>query len=407
LIELAALPRDRLSRSEIIEGVLAVSSLALVCALAVFERWELLATIGPVALLFAPLLWLAARCRPVFAATAAFVVSLSIVWTTTFGIGYFGNPNLSMTDRVFGAQASILLVTFSALVLAALFAEIRDKRRLAEIALQASETQRYLIETERLAALGGLVAGVSHEINTPVGTSLTVASSLAHRCATFADQIAAGEVRRSQLDEFADGCRDASNQLVANLQRAGELIQSFKQVAVDRSHTDRRTFDLKVVTEQIVASIRPGLPKPRRDSIVLEIPAQITLYSYPGAYGQVLTNLIFNAFTHGFSGGRDGRALIKAREIGDEKVEVTFSDDGIGIPGDVQRHVFDPFFTTNRGEGNTGLGLYIVHNLVMQHLGGTLALASTPGKGTTITMTLPLNAPGHAEPAVMAGRIAP
>jgi signal transduction histidine kinase len=225
VIELAALPRDRPSRSEIIEGVLAVASLALVCALAVFERWELLATIGPVALLFAPLLWLAARCRPVFAATAAFIVSVSIVWTTTFGIGYYGNPGLPMADRVFGAQASILLVTLSALVLAALFAEIRDKRRLAEIALQASETQRYLIETERLAALGGLVAGVSHEINTPVGTSLTVASSLAHRCATFAEQIGSGEVRRSQLEDFADSCRDASNQLVANLQRAGELIQ--------------------------------------------------------------------------------------------------------------------------------------------------------------------------------------
>jgi signal transduction histidine kinase len=405
LIELAALPRDRPPRSEVIEGVLAVASLALVCALAVFERWELLATIGPVALLFAPLLWLAARCRPVFASTAGFIVSLSIVWTTTFGIGYFGNPGLSMADRVFGAQASILLVTLSALVLAALFAEIRDKRRLAEIALQASETQRYLIETERLAALGGLVAGVSHEINTPVGTSLTVASSLAHRCTVFAEQIAVGEVRRSQLDEFADSCRDASNQLVANLQRAGELIQSFKQVAVDRSHADRRTFDLKIVTEQIVASVRPGLPRPRRDSIALEIPAQITLYSYPGAYGQVLTNLIFNAFTHGFPDGRDGRVLIKARELGSDRVEITFSDDGIGIPGDVQRHVFDPFFTTNRAEGNTGLGLYIVHNLVTQHLGGTITLASAPGKGTTICMTLPLNAPGHAEPAVMAGRI--
>ncbi|MBX9776267.1 MAG: MASE1 domain-containing protein [Xanthobacteraceae bacterium] len=405
LIELAALPRDRPSRSEIIEGVLAVASLALVCALAVFERWELLATIGPVALLFAPLLWLAARCRPVFAATAAFIVSLSIVWTTTFGIGYFGNPGLSMTDRVFGAQASILLVTLSALVLAALFAEIRDKRRLAEIALQASETQRYLIETERLAALGGLVAGVSHEINTPVGTSLTVASSLAHRCATFAGQIGSGEVRRSQLEEFADGCRDASSQLVANLQRAAELIQSFKQVAVDRSHADRRTFDLKVVTEQIVASVRPGLPRPRRDSIAIEIPAQITLYSYPGAYGQVLTNLIFNAFTHGFLDGRDGRVLIKAREVGADQVEITFADNGVGIPGDVQRHVFDPFFTTNRGQGNTGLGLYIVYNLVTQHLGGTIALASTTGKGTTVSMTLPLNAPGHAEPAIMAGRI--
>ena len=175
---------------------------------------------------------------------------------------------------------------------------------MAEAALQASETQRYLIETERLAALGGLVAGVAHEINTPVGTSLTVASTLAHRCANFADQIASGEVRRSQLAEFADSCRDGADQLVANLQRAGDLIQSFKQVAVDRSHADRRTFDLKIVTEQIVASVRPGLPKPRRNSLALDVPSDITMDSYPGAYGQVLTNLIFNAVTHGFADGR-------------------------------------------------------------------------------------------------------
>jgi len=405
LIELASLSRDRLSRSEIIEGVLSVVALALMCGLAIFQRWDLLATIGPVALLFAPLLWLAARCRPIFAAAAAFIVSFSIVWTTTFGIGFFGNPALSITDRVFGAQASILLVTLSALVLAALFAENRDKRRLAEIALQASETQRYLIETERLAALGGLVAGVSHEINTPVGTSLTVASALARRTAAFASQIAEGPVRRSQLDEFAESCRDASNQLVANLQRAGDLIQSFKQVAVDRSHVDRRSFDLKVVTEQIVASVRPGLPKPKRDAIVMEMPADITLNSYPGAYGQVLTNLIFNAFTHGLPNQSGGRVLIKARRLDDRQVEITFSDDGIGIPGDVQRHVFDPFFTTRRAHGSTGLGLYIVHNLVTQHLGGTITLGSAPGRGTTICMTLPLEAPGQVEPAIMAGRI--
>jgi signal transduction histidine kinase len=398
LIELASLSRDRLSRSEVIEGVLAVAALALVCGLAIFQRWQLLATVGPVALLFAPLLWLAARCRPVFAAAAAFIVSLSIVWTTTFGIGYFGNPGLSMAERVLAAQVSILIVTLGALVLAALFAEIRERRRVAEASLQASETQRYLIETERLAALGGLVAGVAHEINTPVGTSLTVASALAHRCANFAEQIAAGPVRRSLVDEFADSCRDASTQLVANLQRAGDLIQSFKQVAADRSDAERRSFDLKIVTEQIVASMRPGLPKPRRNSLALDVPSDITVDSYPGAYGQVLTNLVFNAFTHGFADGANGHVLIKARRLGSAQVEITFSDDGSGIPEEFQRHVFDPFFTTRRAQGNTGLGLYIVHNLVTQQLGGTITLVSAPGRGTTICMTLPLLAPGQAEP---------
>lgn len=403
LIELASAWRDRPPLSELVEGALAVAALALVSGLAIFLRSELLATVGPVAVLFAPLLWLAARCRPVFAAAAALIVSLSIVWTTTFGIGYFGNPGLSMDERVLAAQVSILLVTLGASVLAALFAEIRDKRRLAEAALHASETQRYLIETERLAALGRLVAGVAHELNSPVGISLTVASTLAHRCTSFTGQILAGPMRRSLLCEFTDGCRDAASQLVANLQRAGELIQSFKQVAVDRSLADRRTFDLKLATEQIVASVRPGLPQ-FRDSLALELPSDIMLDSYPGAYGQVLINLIFNAVTHGFTNGAGGHMLIKARRLAMEQVEITFSDDGSGIPEEVQRHVFDPFFTTRRAQGNTGLGLYIVHNLVQEQLGGRIALISSPGKGTTICMTLPLLAPGQDGPTGTAGR---
>jgi signal transduction histidine kinase len=397
LIELAAAFRNRPSPSEFAEGILTVVVLALVSAVAIFLRSDLLANVGPVAVLFAPLLWLSARCQPVFAAAAAFIVSLSIVWTTTFGIGYFGNPGLSIGERVIAAQVSILLVAIGASVLAAAFAEIRDKRRSAEAALRASETQRYLIETERLAALGRLVAGVAHELNSPVGISLTVASTLAQRCKRFAGQIATGTVRRSALADFTDGCQDAASQLVANLQRAGELVQSFKQVAVDRSGAERRRFELRLATEQIVASVRPGLRKSRA-SLALDIPFDIALDSYPGAYGQVLTNLIFNAVTHAFTDGADGHMLIKAHRLGTDQVDVIFSDDGRGIPEEVQRHVFDPFFTTRRAGGSTGLGLYIVHNLVTEQLGGRITLDSEPGKGTTISMTLPLLAPGYAEP---------
>jgi signal transduction histidine kinase len=393
LIELSSASRDRPPLSELVEGALAVAALALVSGFAIFLRSELLATVGPVAVLFAPLLWLAARCRPVFAAAAALIVSLSIVWTTTFEIGYFGSPALSIDERVLAAQVSILLVTVGASVLAALFAEIRDKRRLAEAALHASETQRYLIETERLAALGGLVAGVAHEISSPIGTSLTVASTLAHRSADFTDQIASGQMRRAQLAEFASGCSGAAEQLVANLQRAGGLIQSFKQVAIDRSSDDRRAFDLKLATEQVIASVRSRVLK-SQSSLAIEVPSEIIMDSFPGPYGQVLTNLIFNAVTHGFADRPGGHMLIRAHRLGMDQVEITFSDDGIGIPEAVQRRVFDPFFTTRRAEGRTGLGLYIVHNLVTQQLGGRITLVSAPGKGTTICLTLPLLAPG-------------
>ncbi len=393
LIELASASRDRPPLSELAEGGLAVLALALVSGFAIFLRWELFATVGPVAVLFAPLLWLAARCRPVFAAAAAFIVSLSIVWTTTFGVGYFGSPLLPINERVLAAQVSILLVALGASVLAALFAEIRDKRRVAEAALHASETQRYLIEAERLAALGGLVAGVAHEISSPIGTSLTVASTLAQRTAAFKKEIASDKLRRAQLSEFAESCRTAAEQLVANLQRAGGLIQSIKQVAADRSSDDRRAFDLKLATEQVLASVRSRILK-SRSSLAIEVPSDIVMDSFPGPYGQVLTNLIFNAIKHGFSTAAGGHMLLKARRLGADQVEITFSDDGCGIPEHVQRHVFDPFFTTRRNEGSTGLGLYIVYNLVTQQLGGKITLVSAPGQGTTIYMTLPLRAPG-------------
>ena len=397
LIEFASAIRDRPPVAELLEGALTVAMLALVSAIAIFLRSDLLANVGPVAVLFAPLLWLAARCRPVFAAAAAFTVSLSIVWTTTFGIGYFGNPTLSMDERIAAAQVSILLVTIGASLLAALFAEVRDKRRVTEAALHASETQRYLIENERLAALGRLVAGVAHELNSPVGISLTVASTLAQRCAKFTNQISSGPVRRSSFTAFVDSNRDAATQLVANLERAGELIQAFKQVAVDRSLADRRNFDLRVATEQIVASVTPGLPKPR-NPLDLNIPSDVIMDSYPGAYGQVLTNLIFNAVTHGFADRSGGTMLLEATRVGNDLVEVIFSDDGAGISEDSQRHVFDPFFTTRRAKGSTGLGLYIVHNLVTEQLGGRIKLVSVLGKGTSIIMTLPIVADGADAP---------
>jgi signal transduction histidine kinase len=266
------------------------------------------------------------------------------------------------------------------------------KRRLVEAALHASETQRFLIETERLASLGGLVAGVAHEISGPVGASLTVASTLANRSARFADEIAAGPVRRALLVEFAHGSREAADLLVSNLQRTGELVQSFKQVAVDRSQAERRTFDLKPATEQIVASLRSGLRK-GPTSIGIAVPSDIIMNSYPGAYGQILTNLVVNAVTHGFDDGANGQMMIEARRLGMQEVEVTFSDDGKGMAEDVQRRAFDPFFTTRRAHGNTGLGLHIVYNIVTQQLGGRIALVSAPGQGTTFRMTLPRLAP--------------
>jgi signal transduction histidine kinase len=280
---------------------------------------------------------------------------------------------------------------------------VRASKERAETALSdLRDTQTSLIEAEKLAALGSLVAGVAHEVNNPVGISLTVASSLSRRCQEFAAEIAAGPMRRSRLAEFVEGNRDAAEQLVANLHRAGELIQSFKQVAVDRSHADRREFDLKQSTEQIIASLKPGL-KRMQLRLVLDIPPGIRMNSYPGAFGQVLTNLFLNAVNHAFPGDEAGTVSIVARTSGADQVHMIVRDDGVGMADEVQRQAFDPFFTTRRGDGGTGLGLHIVYNLITRKLGGRIVLSSRPGEGTTFRISLPLTAPAETrEPAAAA-----
>jgi PAS domain S-box-containing protein len=271
--------------------------------------------------------------------------------------------------------------------------EMRKARDAAETALRnLRETQASLIEAEKLAALGRLVAGVAHEVNNPVGISLTVASALERKTANFSDEVAHGQLRRSSLNDFLATSRDASSQLVANLNRAAELIQSFKQVAADRNYSDQRSFDLADLTEQVVLSLRPGL---RKHNLTLSVDCQpnLMMNSYPGPYGQVLTNLFLNAVAHAFPDGRPGVIEISARESGKDNVEIIFSDNGVGMSLDVRRRAFDPFFTTRRDQGGTGLGLHIVYSIVTNRLGGRLDLDSEPGGGTRIQMILPRTAP--------------
>jgi signal transduction histidine kinase len=273
--------------------------------------------------------------------------------------------------------------------------ELRAAKEKAESALlELNTAQQNLIDAERLAALGGLVAGVAHEVNNPIGISLTVASSFARRTEMFEAELRSdGGLRRSQLEEFVRTSRDAAQQLVANLQRAGELIQSFKQVAVDRSHAERRQFNLGEATDQIIASLRPVL-KRAPIALTLDVPEGLMIDGYPGSYGQILTNLFLNAVNHAFVGGRSGTISVSVRPRGHDDVEIIFADDGAGMTPDVQRQAFDPFFTTRRNDGGTGLGLHIVYNLVTQQLGGRMMLESRLGQGTTFRIIMPKTAKG-------------
>jgi signal transduction histidine kinase len=298
-------------------------------------------------------------------------------------------------DEVGAMARAVEVFRQSAIAKRATEGELRASKEQAEGALlELRAAQQDLIDAERLAALGGLVAGVAHEVNNPIGISLTVASSLARRAEMFEAELKSDtQLRRSQLEDFVRTSRDASQQLVANLQRAGELIQSFKQVAVDRSHAERRPFSLSEATDQIVASLRPVLKK-AMISLSVDVPDGLVIDGYPGSYGQILTNLFLNAANHAFADGRSGTISITARARGPDDIEIIFADDGAGMTPDVQRQAFDPFFTTRRNEGGTGLGLHIVYNLVTQQLGGRMMLDSRLGQGTTFRIIMPKTAKG-------------
>jgi signal transduction histidine kinase len=254
--------------------------------------------------------------------------------------------------RTFAGQAVIAIENTR------LFSELQERtRQLSQSLEDLRTTQDSLIQTEKLAALGRLVAGVAHEINTPVGTSLTVASAFINKTNRFAAELGSGDVRRSVLTEFIADSREAASQIMLNLGQAADLIQSFKQVAADRNVSDRRRFDLGEVTEQVVKGLRFGLRR-KNLTVSVECEPDLAMNSYPGPYGQVLTNLVLNSATHAFPDGARGSVRITAKASGKGSVELLFSDDGCGMSPEVRRQVFDPFFTTRRDQGSTGLGLH-------------------------------------------------
>jgi signal transduction histidine kinase len=244
-----------------------------------------------------------------------------------------------------------------------------------------------MVESEKLAALGGLVAGMAHEINTPVGIAVTAASHLVDRTDELRAAWQAGSMKRSTLDHFIEGVEDASRLILTNLERSNELVQSFKQVAVDQSSEARRTFVVQEYLEDILRSLRPSL---RRTSHLIDVDCDpgLSISSYPGALAQVVTNLVMNSVVHAYDEGAGGRIRLQATAH-DGGIRLRYSDDGRGIPDDVRQHIFDPFFTTRRSQGGSGLGLHIVYNLVTQRLGGTITVESAAGEGTHFTVDIP------------------
>lgn len=255
--------------------------------------------------------------------------------------------------------------------------------------------QSELVRSEKLASLGSMVAGVAHELNTPIGNSLMVATTLEQRCHEFLSELASGAIRRSVIDRFVRESVSASEMLSRNLQSASELITSFKQVAVDQTSSHRRRFAIDEVVGENLLALQPML-KTTPYQVSVDMPPELWLDSYPGPFGQVLVNLVNNAVLHGFDGRDQGQIKLVAAPAEAGWVTLTVSDDGCGIPLENQGKIFDPFFTTRLGQGGSGLGLYIVYNLVINVLGGKMSVNSAPGAGCVFTLNLPVNAPVSA-----------
>lgn len=284
-------------------------------------------------------------------------------------------------------------------LVAARTAELRSAKERAELAsaeLAATledlhKTQDELVRRDKLAALGGLVAGVAHELNTPIGNTLTIASAMSERLGALRAGMAAG-LRRSDLEQFLAQAAEADEVVVRNLRRAAALIASFRQVAVDTASSQRRQFRLDEFIAELVLPLTAGTAAPR-PRVVQDIAPGLAMDSYPGPLGQAVSALFENAVIHGLDGCDGGVVTLSARARGDGMIALSVADNGAGIAADILSRVYDPFFTTRPGAGGSGLGLHVTHNIVTGVLGGRIAVDSAPGSGTTFTMTLPVVAP--------------
>jgi signal transduction histidine kinase len=257
------------------------------------------------------------------------------------------------------------------------------------------QSQEDLAHSEARATLSTLIASVSHELGTPLGNSKMVASTLAEQTTAMRRSLDGGQLRRSELTQYMDATTDGIALLLGNLERAVELMGDFRQVAADQASEQRRQFDLAAVVTETLHTLSPSLRRhPHR--VVVEIPDGIAMDSLPGPLGQIVINLVNNAYLHAFEGRSDGVLRIQATPEGASAVRLVFTDNGVGMAPELLDKLFQHFFSTKIGKGGTGLGMAIVHNLVTKALGGSITVASAVGQGSRFELLLPRVLPLNA-----------
>lgn len=265
---------------------------------------------------------------------------------------------------------------------------IDANRELVETLNELKATQTQLIQSEKLSGLATLVAGVAHEINTPLGISVTAISYLNDQLTRFETLYSTTAIKRQDLEKHIEQSKEVISMIINNLDRASKLVNSFKQVSIDQSTENKRTFKVKAYLEQLLLSLHPKIKKSHQQ-VIIHCPEDLEIKSYPGAYAQIITNLIFNSLLHAYEPETPGSIEITLTHD-DRLLQMIYTDDGKGMDAGVKDKVFTPFFTTNREGGGTGLGLHIIYNIVTLQLNGSIVCESAPNKGTQFTITLPL-----------------
>lgn len=308
------------------------------------------------------------------------------LWIEIAAESFFEKNKNNMIERV-GFQAFVKDITERKKA----EEEIQNTNKALNESLETlKKAQSRLVQSEKMAALGDLVAGVAHEISTPLGVGLMSASYLNDSTQKFYDRFISGQLSRSEFEKYSKNAKEAASLVLNNLTQAADLLNSFKQVAVDQSDDEKRVFDLSRYLSEILISLQPKY-KRTHHAIAINCPETLKINSYPGVFSQIITNLVMNSLIHGFEGIEEGKIVILVT-MEDSNVVLQYTDNGVGMNPNIAKKIFDPFFTTKRGQGGSGLGMHIVYNLVTQKLNGQIECTSVPGNGVTFKITIPVEA---------------
>ncbi|MFD1383293.1 PAS domain-containing protein [Rhodanobacter aciditrophus] len=266
--------------------------------------------------------------------------------------------------------------------------ELKESNVVLENMIESlQQAQEKLVESEKMASLGSLVAGVAHEINTPIGVGLVGISQLMDESAAIRKRYELGQLTETDFEDFLNNSNELSGIVNKNLERTAQLVKGFKQIAVDQTSEDERQIDLKAYIEEVVFSLG-SLTRKSNVQVAVDCPDRVQVVTNPGLLSQVLTNMIVNSINHGFVDHTSGNIVISVNECGDKTFNLRYKDDGKGISAENLPKIFDPFFTTNRGKGGTGLGLNVTYNIITNALGGSIKCYSKLGEGVEFDMRI-------------------